>query len=66
VNDKNSTDLLAGLVKIYSPSQQERSASEYLVAQMNARGFRAFVDDAGNAVGTRDVGEGAREKAMLL
>ena len=56
-------DLLEGLVKIYSPSQQERAAAEYLVAQMNARGFRAFVDDAGNAVGT--LGDGARDVVLL-
>ncbi len=56
-------DLLAGLVKIYSPSQQERDAVNYLAEQMNARGFRAFVDEAGNAVGT--LGEGARDIVLL-
>ena len=59
----NPVDLLHGLVKIYSPSTQERVASEYLVAQMSALGFRAFVDDAGNAVGI--LGEGKREIALL-
>ena len=59
----NPTDLLSGLVNIYSPSQQERAAAEYFVAQMTARGFRAFVDDAGNAVGT--LGEGARDIVLL-
>jgi LysW-gamma-L-lysine carboxypeptidase len=59
----NSLDLLEGLVKIYSPSTQERAASEYFVAQMNALGFRAFVDDAGNAVGI--LGEGKRDVMML-
>ena len=59
----NHTDLLHGLVKIYSPSTQERAASEYLVAQMNALGFRAFIDAAGNAVGI--LGEGARDVVML-
>jgi [amino group carrier protein]-lysine/ornithine hydrolase len=56
-------ELLYGLVSIYSPSQQERSAAEYLVAQMSARGFRAFVDDTGNAVGT--LGDGPRDIVLL-
>ncbi len=59
----NPIDLLAGLVKIYSPSQKERDAVNYLVAQMSARGFRAFVDEAGNAVGI--FGDGAREIVLL-
>jgi LysW-gamma-L-lysine carboxypeptidase len=56
-------DLLSGLVKIYSPSQQERDAVNYLVAEMSVRGFRAFVDDAGNAVGT--LGDGVRDVILL-
>jgi len=59
----NSVELLEGLVEIYSPSTQECAASEYLVAQMNALGFRAFVDDAGNAVGI--LGGGARAIVLL-
>ena len=55
----NPIDLLAGLVKNYSPSTQERAASEYFVAQMKMMGFKAFVDDAGNAVGI--LGSGARD-----
>lgn len=57
------TDLLHGLVKIYSPSMQERAASEFFVAQMNALGFHAFIDEAGNAVGV--LGEGNRDVMML-
>lgn len=59
----NPIDLLAGLVRIYSPSTQERAASEYLVAQMSTLGFRAFVDDAGNAVGI--LGNGSRDIVLL-
>ncbi|MBI3537991.1 MAG: M20/M25/M40 family metallo-hydrolase, partial [Chloroflexi bacterium] len=55
--------LLQGLVSVYSPSTQERDAVDYFVAQMNALGFRAVVDDAGNAVGI--LGEGAREIVLL-
>ena len=59
----NPVELLEGLVKIYSPSQQERAAVEYLVAQMSALGFRAFIDDAGNAVGI--LGSGERDVVLL-
>ncbi len=38
----NSVDLLEGLVEIHSPSQQERDAADYLVAQMDGLGFRVF------------------------
>jgi LysW-gamma-L-lysine carboxypeptidase len=59
----NPITLLESLVQIYSPSTQERAASEYLVAQMHALGFRAFIDAAGNAVGI--LGEGARDIVLL-
>ena len=55
--------LLEGLLNTYSPTGQESEAVTYLVAQMQAEGFNAFVDEAGNAVGI--VGEGA-ETVMLL
>jgi [amino group carrier protein]-lysine/ornithine hydrolase len=47
----NELDLLEGLLKIYSPSYQERAAVDYLVARMKEMGLRAFCDKAGNAVG---------------
>lgn len=59
----NHRELLEGLLKIYSPSFQEQEAVEYLVAQMNEAGMRAFRDGAGNAVGV--VGDGPREIVML-
>lgn len=56
--------LLRGLVEIYSPSHQERRASEYLAAQMQAAGFdKAFVDSSDSAVGI--LGDGAREIVLL-
>lgn len=56
--------LLKGLVEIYSPSHQERRASEYLAAQMAAAGFdNAFVDEADNAVGV--MGSGSRQIVLL-
>jgi [amino group carrier protein]-lysine/ornithine hydrolase len=59
----NPNDLLFGLVQKYSPSTHEQAASEYLVAQMKAGGFDAFVDDAGNAIGV--LGSGPREIMLL-
>ncbi len=56
--------VLKGLVEHYSPSHQERRASEYLAAQMTAMGFdNAFVDAADNAVGV--IGTGSREIVLL-
>ncbi len=59
----NPVDLLQGLVEIYSPSKQERAAVEYLIAQMSALGLRAFIDEAGNAVGV--LGDGPRDVVLL-
>jgi LysW-gamma-L-lysine carboxypeptidase len=49
-------DLLRGLVEIPSTSRREGEAVEWLVGQMAERGFRAHVDDAGNAVGEKGDG----------
>ena len=47
-----AVDLVHGLVAIPSLSRQEAVAATWLVSQMRAAGFdRAFIDDAGNAVG---------------
>ena len=62
--DDNQADaLLQGLVEQYSPSTQERPAVACLVAQMQALGFRATIDGAGNAVG--EMGAGARTVLLL-
>ncbi len=47
--------LLEGLVRIPSPSFHEAAAATFLVEQMTERGFEAWIDEAGNAMGT--VGE---------
>ncbi|MDD2922048.1 MAG: [LysW]-lysine hydrolase [Anaerolineales bacterium] len=58
------TDTLIGLVSQYSPSGQERGAVEWLVARMKSLGYdRAFIDDAGNAVGI--LGTGTRQVVLL-
>jgi LysW-gamma-L-lysine carboxypeptidase len=63
VDPAQAEGLLAGLVERYSPSQEEGPAVVYLVEQMEALGFRARVDEAGNAVG--ELGEG-HEAVLLL
>ncbi len=56
-------ELLEGLLRRYSPTHQEAEAVNYLVAQMQASGFKAFVDEVGNAVGV--MGDGPREIMLL-
>jgi LysW-gamma-L-lysine carboxypeptidase len=57
-------DTLLGLVSRYSPSGQERGAVEWLVAKMTSLGYdRAFIDDAGNAVGL--MGQGPNQAVLL-
>lgn len=56
-------DLVRGLVEIPSLSGQEGDAVEWLVARMADRGFRAHVDDAGNAVG--EIGDGPTHVVLL-
>jgi LysW-gamma-L-lysine carboxypeptidase len=55
--------LLRGLVEIPSVSRREGDAVEWLVARMDERGFRATVDDAGNAVG--EIGDGPIHVVLL-
>lgn len=56
-------DLLEGLVRIPSFSRNEARAVDWLCQQMNALGFTAEPDGAGNAVGTR--GNGPHEIMFL-
>src|SRR5437016_9437989 len=56
-------ELLRGLVEIPSVSRREGDAVEWLVARMAERGFRASVDDAGNAVG--EIGDGPVHVVLL-
>ena len=55
--------LVRGLVEIPSVSRREGDAVEWLVARMGERGFRASVDDAGNAVG--ETGDGPIHVLLL-
>ncbi|MBW3632943.1 MAG: M20/M25/M40 family metallo-hydrolase, partial [Chloroflexi bacterium] len=56
-------ELLRRLVEIPSLSDQEQLAVEELCRQMEARGFRARIDSAGNAIGT--IGTGERSIVLL-
>ena len=58
-------DLVSGLVEIPSVSRQEAIASTWLVSQMRAAGFdRAFLDEAGNAVG--ELGDSTAARTIVL
>jgi LysW-gamma-L-lysine carboxypeptidase len=61
--DPADLDLVRGLVEIPSVSRHEGDAVEWLVARMAERGFRATVDDAGNAVG--EIGAGPVHVVLL-
>ena len=56
-------DLLRGMVERYSPSTKEAEVSAFLVEAMKQRGFHAYRDEVGNAVG--EVGDGDRHIALI-
>jgi LysW-gamma-L-lysine carboxypeptidase len=56
-------DLLRRLVEIPSISDEERPAVEALCRQMDARGFRTRIDEAGSAIG--EIGSGSRRVVLL-
>jgi LysW-gamma-L-lysine carboxypeptidase len=57
-------ELLEQCVRIPSLSGHERQVAEFLCQQMRQRGVdRAFIDDAGNAVGV--IGDGPRQIVLL-
>ncbi len=60
---RDARELLIGAVSIPSVSGQEGELAEYLRGWMEARGFAAQVDEAGNAVGMR--GNGPYTVALL-
>jgi N-acetyl-ornithine/N-acetyl-lysine deacetylase len=66
MNEAAAVDLLHGLVAIPSLSHAEAAASAWLVEQMTAAGYdRAYVDDAGNAVGELGPTDAARLLVLL-
>jgi LysW-gamma-L-lysine carboxypeptidase len=61
-----AVDLLRGLVAIPSISRDEARASAYLADAMRAHGYdRAYVDEAGNAVGELGAADAARTIVLL-
>ena len=57
-------ETLIGLVARYSPSGQEYEAAAWLTERMRSLGYsRAFIDEAGNAVGI--LGNGPRQIVLL-
>ena len=57
-------ELLENCIRIPSLSRQEQQVAEFLRDEMTRRGFdRAFIDDAGNAVGV--IGNGPRQIVLL-
>jgi len=64
VTNAAAETLLETLVTAYSPSHQEHSAVSLLVNWMNDHGYdRAFVDEAGSAVGI--IGQGEHDVVLL-
>ena len=61
-----AVDLVRGLVAIPSLSRSEAEAARWLTEQMRAAGYdRAFVDDAGNAVGEIGASDAPRTVVLL-
>jgi LysW-gamma-L-lysine carboxypeptidase len=57
-------ETLIGLVAHYSPSGQEHEAAAWLTERMRSLGYnRAFIDEAGNAVGV--LGDGPHQIVLL-
>jgi LysW-gamma-L-lysine carboxypeptidase len=62
--NRSQTETLVGLVSQYSPSGEERSAAEWLVARMQSLGYgETLIDEAGNSVGV--MGRGPRQIVLL-
>jgi LysW-gamma-L-lysine carboxypeptidase len=61
---ESAYETLIGLVSQYSPSGHERGTVEWLVQRMKGLRYdKAFIDDAGNAVGV--MGQGPRQVVLL-
>jgi len=66
MDEDGAIELLRGLVAIPSLSHQEEMAAEWLSTQMGALGYgRAYVDEAGNAVGEIGPADAARVIMLL-
>lgn len=61
--EQDDRALLRRMVELYSPATHEAEIAAFLVEEMRRRGFRAHLDDVGNAVG--EVGSGTRQIALI-
>ncbi|MFE5681548.1 acetyl-lysine deacetylase, partial [Streptomyces erythrochromogenes] len=64
VTETYAAGLLRAMLEIPSPSYHERALGDYLVQAMTDLGFRAHIDDVGNAIG--EIGRGGGPTLMLL
>ena len=55
--DVEAIRFLTDIVRMYSPSMQERPIAEHVVQTMLALGYQADIDEAGNAVGRMGGGD---------
>ncbi|MEA3407363.1 MAG: [LysW]-lysine hydrolase [Chloroflexota bacterium] len=62
-DDEEAIAFLRDIVSIYSPSERERLVAEHIVGIMREWGYRAEIDQAGNAVGR--MGDGERQILLL-
>jgi len=63
MTDSEALQFLETMLRIPSPSGQEAELAGFLVRRMADWGFRAFIDEVGNAVG--EVGAGPRTVVLL-
>jgi len=56
-------ELLKKMLELYSPSRQEQELARFLVQEMRYRGFEAFIDEVGNAVG--HIGQGSKQILLV-
>ncbi|MCS7312364.1 MAG: [LysW]-lysine hydrolase [Acidobacteria bacterium] len=63
MTDSEALQLLESMLRIPSPSGQEAELADFLVRRMTDCGFRACIDEVGNAVG--EVGEGPTTIVLL-
>lgn len=63
MDENEQIALIVDLVSHYSPTGYEQNAVQFLVTRMRSAGFQAYIDEAGNAVGS--VGHGPAEIVLL-
>ncbi|MFX1466363.1 MAG: acetyl-lysine deacetylase, partial [Promethearchaeota archaeon] len=49
-------EFLKQVLKIYSPSGEEKKLADFLCSRMKQLGFKSWIDEAGNVIG--EIGSG--------